>query len=99
MPDIIWSVVIAILILLTALIYKVTPVMFIFSAYIALDMDKDGKPFDEQVKMFIIFGLLFTLVLEPAIMYIYNKIKIYINKKYKRKKKIIKVEPKKKKKK
>jgi len=98
MPDIIWSVVIAILILLVALIYKITPVMFIFSAYIALDMNKKGKPFDDQVVAFIVFGIIFTLVLEPAIMYIYNKIKLKLKKKYKRKKKIIKVEPKKKKK-
>ena len=99
MPETIWLIVISILCLLTGLILKLTPVMFIFSAYIALDMNKDGKPFDEQVKMFIIIGLVFTLLVEPAIMYLYNKIKIYINKKYKKKKKIIKVESKKKKKK
>lgn len=99
MPETIWLIVISILCLLTGLILKLTPVMFIFSAYIALDMNKDGKPFDEQVKMFIIIGLAFTLLVEPAIMYLYNKIKIYINKKYKKKKKIIKVESKKKKKK
>lgn len=98
MPETIWLIIIAILFLLTGLILKLTPVMFIVSAYIALDMNKDGKPFDKQVIAFIIFGLVFTLLVEPAVMYIYNKIKIYLKKKYKRKKKIIKVEPKKRKK-
>lgn len=97
MPETIWLIIILILALLAVLIFKITPIMFIMSAYIALYMNKNKYPFDEQVLVFIVIGILFTIVLEPAAKYIYNKVLFKINKKYKRKKKIIKVESKKKK--
>lgn len=96
MPETIWLIVIVMLLLLTFLIKKFTPSMFILSALIALKMNKNKITFDKQVLIFILFGIIFMLVLEPTIKYLYGKFILYLDKKYNRnKKKVIKVEKKK----
>ena len=96
MPETIWLIVIVMLLLLTFLIKKLTPSMFILSALIALKMNKNKITFDKQVLIFILFGIIFMLVLEPTIKYLYGKFILYLDKKYNRnKKKVIKEEKKK----
>lgn len=86
MPETIWTIVIVLLILLTFISFKLTPSMFILSAYIALKMNEKEYIFQEQVLTFIILGIIFTIVLKPAIKYIYYKI-VEIIKKYNKNKK------------
>ena len=54
MPETIWLIVIVMLLLLTFLIKKLTPSMFILSALIALKMNKNKITFDKQVLIFIL---------------------------------------------
>ena len=96
MPETIWLIVIVMLLLLTFLIKKLTPAMFILSALIALKMNSMKITFDKQVLIFVLFGIIFIFVLEPTVKYLYGKFTLYLDKKYNHnKKKVIKVEKKK----